>query len=120
MSARNGWFIQVQRMAPLASPTTALKILKPRRRVTASRALLISPSTAAFAPGLQRGDRLHAAAVFVAERQTVEQVFDGDEAGALEVRGLPRTNAFQELERRREKVIRNGLDAAYWTTTAWP
>ena len=45
------WFIHVQRMAPLASPTTALKILKPRRRVIARRALLISPRTAAFAPG---------------------------------------------------------------------
>ena len=102
MSARNGWFIHVQRIAPLASPTTALKILKPRRRVTARRALLISPSTAAFAPGSQRRDRLHPAAIFVAEWQAVEQVFDGDEAGTLEVRGFPRTDAFQELERSRE------------------
>ena len=48
----------------------------------------------------QRGDRLHPAAVFVAERQPIEEIFDGDEAGALEVRGLARADAFQELERR--------------------
>ena len=99
MSARNAWFIHVQRIAPLASPTTAWKILKPRRRVTARLALLISPSTAALLPGPQRGDRLHAAAVLVAERKPVEQIFDRDEAGALEVGGLARADALQELER---------------------
>ncbi len=51
MSEKNAWFIQVQRIAPLASPTTALKILKPRRRVTERAALLMSPSTAALVPG---------------------------------------------------------------------
>ena len=51
MSVRNAWFIQVQRIAPLVSPTTAWKILKPRRLVTARWALLISPSTAARIPG---------------------------------------------------------------------
>ena len=65
---------------------------------------MISPSTAALLPGPQRGDRLHAAAVLVAERQPVEQVFDGDEAGALEVRRLARTDAFQELERGVEEI----------------
>ena len=83
---------------------------KPRRRVTARLALLISPSTAALLPGPQRGDRLHAAAVLVAERQPVEQIFDGDEAGALEVGGLARTDAFQELERRGERTSRRTVD----------
>jgi len=38
-------------------------------------------------------------AVFVAEREAVEEIFDREEAGALQVRGLPRTHALQELER---------------------
>jgi hypothetical protein len=39
------------------------------------------------------------AAVFIAERKSVEQVLDADEAGAFEVRGFPRTNALEELKR---------------------
>jgi hypothetical protein len=39
------------------------------------------------------------AAVLVAERKPVEQIFDGDEAGAFEVRGFPRTHTFEELKR---------------------
>jgi hypothetical protein len=38
-------------------------------------------------------------AVFVAERKPVEKILDGDEAGAFEVRGFPRTNALEELKR---------------------
>ncbi len=60
--------------------------------------------------GPQRGNRLHAAAVLVAERQSVQQIFDDDEAGAFEVRGLPRTHAFQKLERCREKI------SSLWTS----
>jgi hypothetical protein len=44
-------------------------------------------------------DRLHVTAIFVTEWEAVEQIFDGEEARALQVRGLPRTDAFQELER---------------------
>jgi hypothetical protein len=51
MSTRKRWFIHVQRMAPLASPTTAWNSVNPRRRVVASRALLISPKTATRCPG---------------------------------------------------------------------
>ena len=51
MSARYGWFIHEQRMPPLASPSTAWKMRKPRRRVVATCALLISPNTAALVPG---------------------------------------------------------------------
>src|SRR5687767_6212222 len=48
---------------------------------------------------LERSNRLHPAAIFVAEWKAIEQVFDGDEAGALEVRAFARTYAFQELQR---------------------
>ena len=59
--------------------------------------------------GAQRGNRLHPAAILVAERQPVQEVFDGDEAGALEVRRLPRTDAFQELKRSDQDVITQSL-----------
>ena len=52
--------------------------------------------------GSQRSDRLHVAAVFVAERQPVEQVLDGDETGPLEIGRLTRPDALQVLERCRE------------------
>ncbi len=100
MSARNAWFIQVQRMAPLASPTTAWKIRKPRRRVSGDVGALDLAEDGRLRARAQRGDRLHAAAVLVAERQPVEQIFDGDEAGALEIRRLARADALQELQRR--------------------
>ena len=54
--------------------------------------------------GAQRGDWLHAAPVFIPERQSIEQVFNGDEPGALEIRGSPRADAFQELERGLEEI----------------
>jgi hypothetical protein len=44
-------------------------------------------------------DRLHVTAIFVAEWEAVEEIFDGEKAGALQVRGLARTHALQELER---------------------
>ena len=50
----------------------------------------------------QRRDRLQAAAIFVAERKSVEQIFDGDQAGVLEIGGAARSDAFQELQRRRQ------------------
>ena len=50
-------------------------------------------------PRPKRRDRLHATAVFVAERKPVEKILDGDEAGAFEVRGFPRTHPFEELKR---------------------
>src|SRR5690348_6760802 len=64
-------------------------------------------------PGPQRRDRLHPAAVFVSERQAVKKVFDGDETGAFQVRGLARPHALQELKGRAQ------LDA-HCTTTASP
>src|SRR4029077_17847628 len=53
----------------------------------------------------ERGDRLQASAIFVAERETVQQIFDGDEAGALEIGGAAGTDALQELQGRREHLV---------------
>src|SRR5262249_50675774 len=59
----------------------------------------------------ERRDRLHVAAVLVAERQPVEQILDGDEARAFEVRGLPRTHTLEKLERSTEEVTLHGSEA---------
>ena len=87
-----------QRMAPLASPTTAWKICE----TAAARRRQVRALDLAKHRGLrarpQRRDRLHPAAVFVAERKTIEQIFDGDQARALQVGGLARTDAPQVLE----------------------
>src|SRR5262249_23134461 len=47
----------------------------------------------------KRRDRLHVAAVLVAERKPVQQVFDGIEPRALEIGGLSRADAFEKMER---------------------
>src|SRR5205814_8680896 len=54
---------------------------------------------------LQRSDRLQAAAIFVAEREAVQEILDRDEADALEIRGAARADPFQELQWRRENGI---------------
>ncbi len=48
----------------------------------------------------QRGDGLERAAIFVADRKSVEQVFDRVQADPLEIRRAPRTDPFEELQRR--------------------
>ncbi len=57
-------------------------------------------------------DRLHVAAVFVAERKPIEQILDGGEAGALEVRGFPRTHALQKLKGGVENVGQGSMPNA--------
>jgi hypothetical protein len=47
---------------------------------------------------------LHPAAVFVAEWETVEEVFDDDETRAREVGSLARADTLQELERGCEEI----------------
>ena len=47
----------------------------------------------------QRDDLLHAAAILVAARKAKQQIFDGVEAGLLEIRGLARTDALQDTAR---------------------
>ena len=39
-----------------------------------------------LAAGTERGNRLHPAAILIAERQPEEQILNGDESGALEIR----------------------------------
>ena len=55
---------------------------------------------------LQRRDRLQAASIFVAERKAVQEIFDGDEADAFEVRGTTGPDALEELQGRRQKGVR--------------
>src|SRR5258707_2348695 len=45
--------------------------------------------------------------VLVADREPVQQILDGEEAGAREISGAARPDAFQELQRRRERVGRH-------------
>jgi hypothetical protein len=47
---------------------------------------------------------LHPASIFVAKRQAVQQVLDGDEAGALEIGRLARTDTFEELKRSGQRI----------------
>jgi len=53
---------------------------------------------------LERGDRLEAAAVFVADRESIQEIFDREQADALEIRRAARADPLQELERRREQI----------------
>jgi hypothetical protein len=62
--------------------------------------------------GLQRRDRLEAAPVFVAKGKAIEQIFDREEAGVLEVGSAPRSNTLEELQRRRQHGI--GCPVAAW------
>src|SRR5205085_9930636 len=62
------------------------------------------PEYGRLATRSQRRNRLHMAAVFVAERQAIQQILDGDQAGALQVRRLAGPDAFQKLERSGEEV----------------
>jgi len=52
-----------------------------------------------LAAGAKQGDRLHPAPIFVAKREAVQQILDGDQTCAFEVGRLSRPDAFQELER---------------------
>ena len=55
--------------------------------------------------GLERCDGLEAAAVFVADRKPVQEIFDGVQPGVLEIGGAPRSDALQILQRRREHLV---------------
>ena len=54
--------------------------------------------------GPEGRDRLEVSAVLVAGRKAVQQIFDGVEPGALEIRGAARADAFQVLERSLERI----------------
>lgn len=65
----------------------------------------------------QAGDRLKMRAVLVAERKTIEKIFDGLEAGAPQIGRAPRPDAFQILERRGKEL---GQSPYCCTITARP
>jgi hypothetical protein len=67
--------------------------------------------------GFERNDGLKTAAIFVAERKTKQQIFDGEEAGLLQVGGLARPDALQILQRHLEDVVRHQR-RCYCTITA--
>ncbi len=56
-------------------------------------------------PRFQRRNRLEVAAILVAKRKAVEKIVDGDEAGVLQIRRAPGTDAFEELQRRRQHLV---------------
>src|SRR5919201_3305730 len=58
----------------------------------------------------QRRDRLQVAAILVAKREPVQEIFDGDETRTLEIGGAARTDTLQELQRRRQEWIRACFD----------
>ena len=64
-----------------------------------------TPGDGGGAAGLQRRNRLQAAAIFVADRKAIQQIFEGDEAGVLEIRGAARPDPLQELKGRREHLV---------------
>ena len=63
-------------------------------------------------PGRSSRDGVEGAAIFVADRKSVEQVFDRVQAHSLEVGRAPRPDALEELQRR--------LQGIYCTTVASP
>jgi hypothetical protein len=52
----------------------------------------------------QRRDRLKTAAVFVAQRESIEEIFESDEAGMLKIGGAAGTDALEKLQGRRKGV----------------
>ena len=57
--------------------------------------------------GPQPDDRLHPAAILVPHRETEQQIVDRREPGLLQIGGLARTYALQELQWRLQDVIRH-------------
>ena len=111
-SLRNGWLNQTARSDPVRSRSSTSKILKrgpPRRPDAAADDLADDGGRLRRA---QRGDGLEVAAILVANRKAVEQVFDGVETDAFEIGGAPRADAFQILQRRLKRL--------YCTTIASP
>ena len=125
-SLRNGWLNQIARSEPVSSRTSISKILKRGRRVGRMPQPTTSPGNRRRHARPQRGNGLEGAAVLVAGRKAVEQVFDRGEADALQVGGAARADALHELQRRLERSVassgtrcRQGR-ARYWTIVAVP
>ena len=107
-SRRNGWFSHVARIEPLGSVTSASKILKPGRRVDRRPQLETRPDDRGDLAGPQRRNRLKAAAIFVADRKPVQQIFDGEKADAFEIGGAG-ADALEELQGRRRFTVDRSL-----------
>ena len=98
-SFRNGWLNQIARSEPVAIAHQHLEDpeARPARRADAAADDLADDRGGDARA--QRRDRLEVAAVLVADRKAVEQIFDGVQADALQVGGAARPDAFQELQR---------------------
>jgi hypothetical protein len=55
---------------------------------------------------------LHPAAIFVPEREAVEQVFYRVETRTMEIDRLARADAFERLQRGRQRLVRHGEAAS--------
>ena len=101
---------------PLSSRTRSSKI----GEAGTARALQLGADHFADDRGVaarfQRGDRLRAAAIFVADGKSKQQIFEGDEAGLREVGGAARADAVQVRERRVDTPAR----AAAVLSGRWP
>ena len=115
-SLRNAWFGHTTLTWPEASCTSAVKSLKPGRRVPVRPQCSTSPEHGRRQAGLEAADRLEAAAVLVAARKAEQQVLDRPQSGLLEVGGAARADALDELERKLEGIV--GQRRGYWTTVA--
>ena len=104
-SLRNAWFGHTAWICPLV-------VLHERREQPEARPARVREAGVQHVAADRRGharpqrdDRLHAAAILVAARKAKQQVFDGVEAGLLEIRGLARTDALQELQGHLQDVV---------------
>jgi hypothetical protein len=71
-------------------------------------------------PLAQRGNRLQAAAIFVAAGKSIEEIFDRVQAGAGKVGGFAGTDALEKLQGRGKPGSRVAHRECYWTTSACP
>ena len=104
MSLRNGWLNQTARSEPVPSRSEHLEDLEARapRRTDAAADDFASDGGGVARP--QRRDRLETAAIFVADRKAIEEVFDRGEADALQIGGAPRSDSLQVLQRRLKRI----------------
>src|SRR5262249_17992998 len=62
-----------------------------------------SPDDRGVLARLQRSNRLETTAILVTDGKAIQEIFDGREPDMCEVSGAARSDAFQELQRRRER-----------------
>ena len=102
---------------------SASKILNPGRARWRTPALRTRPADERGLPGMKRGDRLEAAAIFVADRKAVEEIFDGHEAGVGESAARRGPTPFKNcsgVASRSSPSENNPLPAFYYAPSAQP